>query len=192
MTQAFNLAQLANNLNTAGQLDASDGLTGIVPIANGGSGRSGITANSLLAGNGTNPVNLIAPGASGNALISNGTSWESVAGVNQASFTGANQSLATSGFQKLPGGLILQWGTSTLSTTGSANNGFYQRSGSITFPTTFTNACYNVTATVNRSNMFYGAVVAISGLTTSGFTAAGTGQYGSDENVTIFWQAIGI
>lgn len=40
MTQAFNLAQLANNLNTSGQLDATDGLNGLV-------------ANSNLASSGT-------------------------------------------------------------------------------------------------------------------------------------------
>jgi hypothetical protein len=40
MTQAFNLAQLANNLNTSGQLDATDGLTGLA-------------ANSNLASSGT-------------------------------------------------------------------------------------------------------------------------------------------
>lgn len=34
MTQAFNLAQLANNLNTSGQLDATDGLNGLVANAN--------------------------------------------------------------------------------------------------------------------------------------------------------------
>jgi len=34
MTQAFNLAQLANNLNTSGQLDATDGLSGLVATAN--------------------------------------------------------------------------------------------------------------------------------------------------------------
>ncbi len=34
MTQAFNLAQLANNLNTSGQLDATDGLTGLIANAN--------------------------------------------------------------------------------------------------------------------------------------------------------------
>jgi len=38
MTQAFNLSQLANNLNTAGQLDAADGLVNAVPVANGGTG----------------------------------------------------------------------------------------------------------------------------------------------------------
>ena len=34
MTAAFNLAQLANNLNTSGQLDATDGLVGLVTNAN--------------------------------------------------------------------------------------------------------------------------------------------------------------
>jgi hypothetical protein len=38
MTQAYNLSQLANNLNSAGQLDATDGLVNAVPIANGGTG----------------------------------------------------------------------------------------------------------------------------------------------------------
>jgi hypothetical protein len=34
MTASFNLAQLANNLNTSGQLDATDGLTGLIANAN--------------------------------------------------------------------------------------------------------------------------------------------------------------
>jgi hypothetical protein len=34
MTSAFNLSQLANNLNTSGQLDSTDGLTGLVTNAN--------------------------------------------------------------------------------------------------------------------------------------------------------------
>jgi hypothetical protein len=36
MTQAYNLSQLANNLTSAGLLDAADGLVNAVPIANGG------------------------------------------------------------------------------------------------------------------------------------------------------------
>jgi len=38
MTQAYNLSQLANNLDSSGRLDASDGLVNAVPIANGGTG----------------------------------------------------------------------------------------------------------------------------------------------------------
>jgi hypothetical protein len=44
MTQAFNLSQLANNLNSVGQLDATDGLTNAVPVANGGTGASTASA----------------------------------------------------------------------------------------------------------------------------------------------------
>ena len=75
MTAAFNLSQLANNLNTAGQLDATDGLVGALPVGNGGTARTTLTANNLLAGNGTGQVNLIAPGPSGDVLVSNGTAW---------------------------------------------------------------------------------------------------------------------
>lgn len=75
MTQAFNLAQLANNLNTAGQLDATDGLAGLVPIANGGTGSSS-TAYCNINTN-TNGVLSIAKGGTnattaGQALLNLG------------------------------------------------------------------------------------------------------------------------
>lgn len=38
MTQAFNLSQLANRVNTSGQLNVATGATGTLPIANGGTG----------------------------------------------------------------------------------------------------------------------------------------------------------
>lgn len=44
MTQAFNLSQLANNLNPSGQLDATDGLVNAVPVENGGTGASSAAA----------------------------------------------------------------------------------------------------------------------------------------------------
>lgn len=47
MTQAYNLSQLANNLNTSGQLDATDGLVNAVPIANGGTGASSASGAAL-------------------------------------------------------------------------------------------------------------------------------------------------
>ncbi len=52
-----------------------------------------------------------------------------------SNFTGANQSLGASGYQKLPGGMLLQWGTITL------GDGAY---GTWTFPTTFPTACLHV------------------------------------------------
>jgi hypothetical protein len=44
MTQAYNLSQLANNLTSAGLLDAADGLINAVPIANGGTGATTASA----------------------------------------------------------------------------------------------------------------------------------------------------
>jgi hypothetical protein len=44
VTQAFNLSQLANNLDSNGRLDATDGLVNAVPVANGGTGASSIAA----------------------------------------------------------------------------------------------------------------------------------------------------
>jgi hypothetical protein len=44
MTQAYNLSQLANNLTSAGLLDAADGLVNTVPVANGGTGASSASA----------------------------------------------------------------------------------------------------------------------------------------------------
>ena len=44
MTQSYNLSQLANNLTSAGLLDATDGLVNAVPVANGGTGATTASA----------------------------------------------------------------------------------------------------------------------------------------------------
>jgi hypothetical protein len=56
-------------------------ITGItdLTVSDGGTGRSTLTANNLVVGNGTSAVNFVAPGASGQVLTSNGTSWASAA-----------------------------------------------------------------------------------------------------------------
>lgn len=65
--------------------------------------------------------------------------------LNQA-LKGSNQSLATGGYQKLPGGLILQWGQTTfVSGPGSYNT--------VTFPITFPTACLNLGMTVGNIGM---------------------------------------
>jgi hypothetical protein len=58
-------------------------ITGItdLTVADGGTGASSITANSVVLGNGTSALsgNLVAPSTSGNVLTSNGTTWISSA-----------------------------------------------------------------------------------------------------------------
>ena len=80
MTAAYNLSQLANRANSSGQLDISTASTGVLAVANGGTGAATHTANNVLLGNGATPFIEVAPGSSGNVLTSNGTTWQSVAG----------------------------------------------------------------------------------------------------------------
>lgn len=66
--------QNANNVNITGGSIA--GITDLA-VADGGTGRSTLTANNVLLGNGTSGINVVAPGTSGFALRSNGTTWTS-------------------------------------------------------------------------------------------------------------------
>jgi hypothetical protein len=75
MTQAFNLSQLANRVNTSGQLDASTALFNQVPAANGGTGRSSVTTGRLLVGAGTSVMTELAGTTTGDAVTWNGTAW---------------------------------------------------------------------------------------------------------------------
>ena len=71
-------------------------ITGItdLTVADGGTGASSITANSVILGNGSSALsgNLVAPGTSGNVLTSNGSTWVSTA--NAAPGVLYNQSIS--------------------------------------------------------------------------------------------------
>ena len=57
MTQAFNLSQLANKVNSSGLLDVATGVTGTQAVANGGTGAINATdarTNLVAAKSGTN------------------------------------------------------------------------------------------------------------------------------------------
>jgi hypothetical protein len=85
-------------------------------------------------------------------------------------FSGSNQSLTTNGYQKLPNGLILQWGyVPSINTT-------------VTFPVAFTTACYSVT-TGTTSGVYENAYV--NTLTTTSFYIGGT------YSPACYWMAIG-
>lgn len=60
-------------------LPLTTGVTGTLPVANGGTGAATLTANYALLGNGTSALQMIAPSTSGNVLTSNGTTWASTA-----------------------------------------------------------------------------------------------------------------
>lgn len=68
--------QNANNVAITG--GSISGITDLT-VPDGGTGRSSLTAENVLLGDGTNAVKFVAPGSSGNVLTSNGTTWASTA-----------------------------------------------------------------------------------------------------------------
>lgn len=84
----------SGTLTNATGLPLTTGVTGTLGVANGGTGATSLTANNVILGNGTSAVQVVAPGASGNVLQSNGTTWVSstppASGISQAKVTGLN------------------------------------------------------------------------------------------------------
>jgi hypothetical protein len=76
-TQNANAVAITGGTITGGTIS---GITDLA-VADGGTGASSITANSVILGNGSSALsgNLVAPGTSGNVLTSNGTTWTSAA-----------------------------------------------------------------------------------------------------------------
>jgi hypothetical protein len=99
-TGTVNGLTLTGTVTTSGSLtlggtlsgvDLTSQVTGTLPVANGGTGASTLAANRVLLGNGTSALQTVAPGTTGNVLVSNGTTWTSAApaasGVSQARAT---------------------------------------------------------------------------------------------------------
>lgn len=101
------------------------------------------------------------------------------------SLKGGNQSLAASGFQKLPGGLILQWGE-------SAGGG---STGTVSFPIAFPNAVLSVTTTdIGASpteNIYIGIVPSTTNLTQFGYAAIKIDTAVATDPGLFYWMAIG-
>ena len=76
--------------------DASKNLvsTGTLGVDQGGTGLTTLTANNVILGNGTSTPSFVAPGTTGNVLVSDGSTWTSAApaasGVSQAQATMIN------------------------------------------------------------------------------------------------------
>jgi hypothetical protein len=96
-------------------------VTGTVAVANGGTGASTLTANNVLLGNGTSALQVVAPGASGNVLTSNGTTWSSSAPQNLANTISGVVPVANggTGLSSLTAGGAVYASSSSALTTGT-------------------------------------------------------------------------
>lgn len=93
--------------------------------------------------------------------------------------TGIDPLIATTGYTFLPGGLLLQWGTTAVSAAPAATNIF--------FPVAFSANCFNVSITPVRNSTNVD-VVYLSGKNTTNFTCRNTSSAGI---TSINWIAIG-
>ena len=82
----------SGTLTSCTGLPLSTGVTGTLPVANGGTGATSLTANNVLLGNGTSALQVVAPGTSGNVLTSNGTTWASTTPTAPAALSTASGS----------------------------------------------------------------------------------------------------
>ena len=106
--------------------------------------------------------------------------------VALSDFTGANQSLNSNGYQKLPGGLIIQWGT----TDTLAQNATIVVNLPIAFPTAFLNASASYGSDPSNSNTTAALAVLKTSLTQLSITKGANGS-GAENLLTTQWIAIG-
>jgi len=99
-----------------------------------------------------------------------------------AAFVGANQNLSSSGYQKFPGGFVVQWGSLTVNPQSTAQVSF-----SFAFPAQVFGVVMSPSIT-NAGTITVCPGVVSGTLTTSGFTCANTNTQGATP---IFWVAIG-
>ncbi len=117
---AWNGSDFVSIASTSISLTAD--VTGTLPVANGGTGQTSLTLNSVVLGNGTSGVQFVAPSTSGNILTSNGTTWQSSAPTSGGTVTSVSFSGGTTGLSST-GGPITTSGTLTLAGTLVVANG---------------------------------------------------------------------
>ena len=120
--------------------------TSIIPVTSGGTGAATLTSNAILLGNGTGAVQTVAPGTTGNVLVSNGTTWVSqAAGASGVSLVGTIA--ATSNVK----GATISGSTITL-TPADATNGGIVTAAAQTFAGTKTFADVAVAGALNGNS----------------------------------------
>lgn len=167
MTQAQNVANATSSINSSSILTA----------AGGGTGAATLSANNVLLGNGTSPLQAVAPGANGQVLTSNGTTW-----VSQAPAGGGVTSLvAGSGIS-----VSAATGAVTVSAVGSGSpTTSVGGVGSCAFLLNISGSTYGPGSTFGGASLRW-CSINMGGLPTGGSpggTWAACGSSGSDNSV---------
>ncbi|VBB09659.1 Hypothetical protein LUCI_4957 [Lucifera butyrica] len=141
------------------------------------------STDSIVCGQGTYVTSMLVQGGDSLKLCCNTSyGWQVVAGSSELPYSALfGASLAGNGFQKLPSGLILQWGMI----------GAYQSQNNVTasFPIAFPNETLSI-MTQRTDNVASTGTVIIAGWTKTSFTIYDTAGPAGDQNA-IFWFAIG-
>jgi hypothetical protein len=169
-------------------LPLSTGVTGTLPVANGGTGATTLTANNVILGNGTSAVQVVAPSTSGNLLTSNGTTWTSAApaasglsAATQAEMEAAtsNTVAATPSNTQYHPGVAKAWlhaAGDGQSITASYNITSITDTGTgiinVTLATAFSDNTYNVCGTA-RSHYSVGLIVVVENSPAAGYFQSG-------------------
>ena len=161
-----------------GNLPATQ-ISGVLAIVNGGTGANdaGSAFNNLkqAASETATGVLEIATAAEAQALSDN---TRAITPARLASaFQAANQALGSTGYQRLPGGVIIQWGSISVTTGGQV----------IVFALAFPNSTWSVVATAGGNNGSNNTTSFIDSIGTSGFTLTNA----SGTTNTWKWIAIG-
>jgi hypothetical protein len=156
-----------------GKISLTTTVSGTLPVANGGTGATALTANSVLLGNGASTLQTIAPGTTGNVLTSNGSTWTSAAATGPTYSIGLNASLGGYVFYVTPDfkhGLV-----AATKDQASRNNlsSAYTAQNYISTPSNHNTAGQNFTdwrlPTYYELDLIYAARVAIGGFENAGY-----------------------
>jgi hypothetical protein len=138
-------------------------VSGTLPVANGGTGATTLTANGVVVGNGTSAVHVTAVGTAGHVLTSNGT------GLNPT-------------FQPSPAA-SLTIGTTAI-TSGTVGRILFEGAGNVVSQDSDLSFS---TDTLTATNIVAPTSVTISSLTSGSIVFAGTAGILSQDNANLFW-----